>query len=103
MKRNAMKIVIAVLCLLALPHSAQAAVRSFSNPTQADAHLQACSTESAACGKAVADAFCKAEGFAESILFAREPLANGTGVVFTRIKCYAPGEVAEFPSNALIQ
>jgi hypothetical protein len=81
---------------------AVAATRSYSLPTQDGQAISACLANGSNCGKPAADAFCKKAGYAESILFAREPVSMAivldadeqcigeTCEAFTRIKCYSP-------------
>jgi hypothetical protein len=92
------------MALLASAAPANAAVKNYFTPQQNGARLSACLADNTTCGKAVADAFCKAEGFAESILFAREPVSEAkllgdealcSGAqceAFTRIKCFSAGD-----------
>ena len=94
----------AIITLLLAATPAQAAVKTYFSPQHDGARLSSCLADNNTCGKAVADAFCKKEGFAESILFAREPVSEArlmdgealcTGAqceAFTRIKCYTAAE-----------
>lgn len=100
-----MRRLVAILILTtATPAFADAAVRSFSLPTESGQAISACLSDGQSCGKPAADQFCKKEGFAESILFARERVTIAAALdgdrrcegetceAFTRIKCYTPGE-----------
>lgn len=81
---------------------ANATTRSFFTPAFDGVRLSSCLQDGRSCGKLAADAFCQKEGFAESILFAREQVTaartldgdglceGGTCQAFTRIKCYDP-------------
>jgi hypothetical protein len=92
-----------ILVLLATSSSANAAVRNYFTPRQDGVRLSSCLADNLTCGKSVADAFCKGEGFAESILFAREPVSEAMLLgekalcggaqceAFTRIKCFSAG------------
>jgi hypothetical protein len=99
-----MKKTILILVLLATTAPANAAVRNYFTPQQDGMRLSSCLAGNMTCGKAVADAFCKAEGYSESILFAREPVSEarllgdealcsgGNCEAFTRIKCFSAGD-----------
>ena len=94
-------LVFAMFALLAAS-SAHATTRSFFTPMAEGQRVGACLSDGTTCGKAVADQFCQKEGFAESILFARESaltarLLDSGGLcegescqAFKRIKCYQP-------------
>ncbi len=96
----------ALIVLLLAATETQAATRSYSFPSQSNERFGTCLADGTSCGKIAADAFCKKEGFAESILFAREPAASARildsdGVcegeaceAFKRIKCYMPVDAA---------
>ena len=98
-------IAFALFTLLATT-SAEAATRSYFTPMTEGQRVGACLADGTTCGKAVADQFCQREGFAESILFAREAAASvrilDSGSMcegescqaFKRIKCYQPLEQA---------
>jgi hypothetical protein len=85
---------------------AQAATRSYFAPAEDGQRIGTCLSDGTSCGKMAADAFCKKAGFAESILFAREPAVSvrildtgakcegATCEAFKRIKCYQPLEAA---------
>ncbi len=85
--------------------SAHATTRSYSFPEQ-NTRIGTCLADGTSCGKQAADAFCKKEGYAESILFAREPAATARILdsdamckgqaceAFKRIKCYMPAAAA---------
>jgi hypothetical protein len=102
--KSEMKTTIAMLALLATTMPSNAATRNYFTPQQDGMRLSSCLADNMTCGKAVADAFCKAEGFSESILFAREPVSEARmfgdealcsgapGEAFTRIKCFTDGE-----------
>jgi hypothetical protein len=95
-----------ILALLAVATPANAAVKTYFTPQQEGTRLWACLADQTTCGKAVADAFCQAQGFSESILFAREAVSEArllggetlcSGAqceAFTRIKCFTAGEQA---------
>lgn len=93
--------VIAAVFAIVAAAEANAAARSFSQPKANGAPISDCLADGVACGKAAADAFCKREGFNESIMFQREPAVfaqildseelcttSGACRAFTRIKCY---------------
>lgn len=98
---NDMKKTILVLALLATAAPAHAAVKNYFTPQQNGVRLSSCLADNMTCGKAVADAFCRGEGYAESILFSREAvneakllgeeaLCSGAQCeAFTRIKCFS--------------
>jgi hypothetical protein len=102
--KSEMKTAIAILALMATTMPSNAAVRNYFTPQQDGMRLSSCLADNLTCGKAVADAFCKAEGFSESILFAREFVSEarllgeealcsgGQCEAFTRIKCFVAGE-----------
>jgi hypothetical protein len=102
--RREMKKTILILALLSIAAPANAAVRNYFTPQHDGMRLSSCLADNTTCGKAVADAFCKAEGFAESILFAREPVSEARMLgeeaqcsgaqceAFTRIKCFSAGD-----------
>lgn len=95
-------LLVIVLCA-ATP--ANATTRSYSFPLVDGHRVSACLADGATCGKPVADAFCKEQGFAESVMFAREEVAEaraldvreapvtGPQAAFKRIKCYLPKDV----------
>ncbi len=95
---------ILAIVLLCLATPSHAAVKNFFTPQFQGGRLSSCLADNSTCGKPVADAFCKAEGFSESILFAREPISEaklldgealctgGSCEAFTRIKCFSGGE-----------
>jgi hypothetical protein len=97
-----MKHLALILIALSFAPQTHASTRSYSFPMQGDHRLSACLADGATCGKPVADAFCKTQGFAESIMFAREKVdaarpfdlpddkAAGPQDAFKRIKCYQP-------------
>jgi hypothetical protein len=85
-----LKLVVFLIALI-FSSDADAAVRSYSAPKQNGTPVATCLPDGQSCGKPAADQFCKAEGFSESILFAREKDTQ----VFTRIKCYRAEVVAE--------
>lgn len=101
MTSNEMQKTILILALLTIASPANAAVRSYFTPQQNGVRLSSCLADNTTCGKPVADAFCKAEGFSESILFAREPVSEAKLLgdealcsgeqceAFTRIKCFS--------------
>ena len=90
---------------MAFAAPAEAGVRNFFAPAIEGARLDACLTAEGQCGKPVADAYCKAQGFEAAVLFQREPVAasrrlgaggmceGGACTSFRQIKCYTPNEV----------
>jgi hypothetical protein len=94
-----------VLIALACATEAQASTRSYAFPMVDGHRVSACLSDGATCGKPAADAFCKTQGFAESLMFAREEVAEaraldvkeatatGPQEAFKRIKCYLPKDV----------
>lgn len=100
---TAMRCLIATLILIAATATAaDASVRSYSLPTADGRPVSDCLADGKSCGKPAADLFCKKEGYAEAILFAREPVTAASSIdgqrqcggpaceAFTRIKCYTP-------------
>lgn len=97
---------IAFFFMLLATTPVEAATRSYTTPMLDGHRLGACLSDGASCGKIAADAFCKKEGFAESILFARETVPSsrlvdtgqlcesGQCEAFKRIKCFQPQEQA---------
>jgi hypothetical protein len=97
---------LALILLLLATSEAQSATRSYSFPPESKARIGTCLADGTSCGKQAADAFCKKEGYAESILFAREKAMSvrvldsetkcegDTCEAFVRIKCYQPVEAA---------
>ncbi len=101
-----MRIPLLALALLLTATSAEASTRSYSSPKANGVVIGACLADGKSCGKMAADAFCKREGFSESILFAREAVTTarildsgdmcegGNCEAFKRIKCYLPKDEA---------
>lgn len=101
-----MRIPLLVFALLLTATAAEASTRSYFSPKANGVVIGACLADGTSCGKLAADAFCKKEGFAESILFAREPVTTArildSGAMcegaaceaFKRIKCYQPKDDA---------
>jgi hypothetical protein len=101
-----MRITLLAFVMLLTVTSAEASTRSYFSPKADGVVIGACLADGTSCGKMAADAFCKKEGFAESILFAREPVTTArildSGAMcegasceaFKRIKCYQPKEEA---------
>jgi len=100
-----MRRLIAILILTAATTaSAEASVRSFSQPMVSGSAVSDCLADGRSCGKPAADLFCKKEGYAEAILFARDRVARASALdgdrrcegesceAFTRIKCYSPAD-----------
>jgi hypothetical protein len=97
-----MRITLLAFVMLLTVTSAEASTRSYFSPKANGVVIGACLADGTSCGKMAADAFCKKEGFTESILFAREPVTTARildsgamceGVsceAFKRIKCYQP-------------
>jgi hypothetical protein len=96
---------IALFLFAAVP--AEAAVRNYFAPELDGARLDACLTGETSCGKPAADAFCKAQGFTEALIFQRETggvptkrldsgeICEGGGcTAFKQIKCFSPGDTA---------
>ena len=104
-----MKSLVTILALL-LATSAHATTRSYSF-SEPEHRIGTCLADGTSCGKLAADAFCKKQGFTESILFAREKtlsariLDSGTLCegdsceAFKRIKCYQPIEETATQAN----
>jgi hypothetical protein len=98
-----MKFYVAI-ALLCLTTNVEANTRSYSFP-QTEDRIGTCLADGTSCGKIVADAFCKQQGFAESILFAREKTTSVRVLdsearcegesceAFKKIKCFQPGDV----------
>lgn len=99
-----MRTVILAAFLVLAAIEANASTRSYFSPKADGVVIGACLADGTSCGKLAADAFCKKQGFAESILFAREAVASArildSGTMcegrsceaFKRIKCYLPRE-----------
>jgi hypothetical protein len=95
---------ISLFLLAAVP--AEAAVRNYFAPQWDGIRLDACLTAVSTCGKPAADAFCKAQGFTEALIFQRETgvstkrlhsgeLCEGDScTAFKQIKCFSPGDTA---------
>jgi hypothetical protein len=96
-------------------NTADAATRSYFTPMDEGQRIGACLSDGISCGKVAADAFCKSQGFSESILFAREPVmtarsidtgqlcAGETCQAFKRVKCFQSQEQAAQQPAAQIQ
>jgi hypothetical protein len=94
---------LAVVLVLLCASEVQATSRSYSF-VEPESRIGTCLADGTSCGKIAADAFCKKEGFAESILFAREKTMSARILdsegkcegeqceAFKRIKCYQPIE-----------
>lgn len=92
--------VIATVLAVAVPSLAEASVRNYFAPEWEGQRLDACLADARSCGKAVADAFCKSQGFETAILFQREPAQStrkldsvsmcegGSCLSFRQIKCH---------------
>ncbi len=97
-----MRIVVLAAFLVLGTIEANASTRSYFSPKANGVVIGACLADGTSCGKIAADAFCKKQGFAESILFAREAVTTArildSGLMcegasceaFKRIKCYQP-------------
>ena len=97
-------LIVAGFALALAATASQAGVRNFFAPQFEGALLDACLTPAGECGKPVADAFCKAQGFQTAILFqwqsaggqftrrlgSGESCENGACTTFRQIKCFAP-------------
>ncbi len=59
-----------------LAGSADAAVRSFFTPTLEGERLAFCASSGDRCGKPVADAWCRSNGYNDALLFQREAALN---------------------------
>ena len=95
------------IAVLILAPPADAGVRNYFAPVIDGARLDACLTAGGECGKPVADAFCKSQGFETSVLFQREPVPatqtrrlgsgdmceSGTCTSFKQIKCISTNAV----------
>lgn len=89
----------------------EAAVRNYFAPEWDGTRLDACLTAATTCGKPAADAFCKAQGFTEALIFQREAgsstkrlhsgeICEGDGcTAFKQIKCFSPGDTAAASQN----
>ncbi|MBL8790299.1 MAG: hypothetical protein JNM45_07360 [Rhizobiales bacterium] len=98
------RLIAALILTTASSLAAEASVRSYSLPTHSGNAVSDCLSDGRSCGKPAADLFCKKEGYAESILFARERVSTAAALdgksrcegdsceAFTRIKCYTPGD-----------
>lgn len=107
-----MRALLASLVLLTLIPDAQAAeVRNYFAPQLKGQRINACLSDGA-CGKAAADAFCKAEGYDEAMLFQRErsdsaraidsdELCDGNCTAFRQVKCYTVRSDLEAGGTAL--
>lgn len=100
------------IALLILSGSfAHAAVRNYFAPEVDGKRLDSCLAGKRDCGKPAADAFCKAQGFDNALIFQREAaaatrhLGNGASCAgdsctsFKQIKCYAPDGTAAAAQN----
>lgn len=97
-----MRAALFAVCLLLATTAAEASTRSYFSPKAEGQPIGACLADGQSCGKQAADAFCKKEGFTESILFARESVATARFLdsgglcegdnceAFKRIKCFQP-------------
>jgi hypothetical protein len=106
LKAKAMLKAIVIALALLGASQAQAATRSYFSPSDEGVRIGACLSGSAGCGKVAADAFCKKQGFTESILFARETVAStrlidtgqlcesGQCEALKRVKCFQAQEQA---------
>ncbi len=89
----------------------EAGVRNYFAPEWDGTRLDACLTAVSTCGKPAADAFCKAQGFTEALIFQRETgvstkrlhsgeICEGDGcTAFKQIKCFSPGDTAAAGQN----
>lgn len=94
-------LLLATFLAAALPSLAEASVRNYFAPEWQGHRLDACLADARSCGKQVADAFCKAQGFDTAILFQREPAQftrkldsvamceGGNCLSFRQIKCHS--------------
>ena len=107
-----MRALLASLVLLTLIPGARAAeVRNYFAP-QLDGHrINACLSDGA-CGKAAADAFCKAEGYDKAMLFQREKaesarlidsdrICDGDCTTFRQVKCFTERSDLQARNTAL--
>jgi hypothetical protein len=102
---------LAVTLFLLAASPAEAAVRNYFAPEWDGTRLDACLTIATTCGKPAADAFCKAQGFTEALIFQRESgvstkrlhsgeLCEGDScTAFKQIKCFSPGDTAAAGQN----
>ena len=101
------KTLAAALGILLLTSTAgEASVRNFFAPVVDGSRIDNCLSGKADCGKPAADAFCKAQGFTEALIFQRETgvstkrlhsgeLCEGDScTAFKQIKCFSPGDTA---------
>jgi hypothetical protein len=73
MRNEMLKIITATILLLVAATAAQATEASFGAPKWKGDRLDWCSNWSTGCGKATADAFCKATGFENATNFEQAP------------------------------
>jgi hypothetical protein len=97
---------LAITLFVLAASSAEAAVRNYFAPELDGARLDACLSGETTCGKPAADAFCKAQGFSEALIFQRETgvstkrldsgeiCEGGNCIAFKQIKCFSPGDTA---------
>ena len=107
-----MRPLLAALLLLTLVPAAQASeVRNYFTP-QLDGQRVAACLSGGACGKPAADAFCKAEGYDQAMLFQRErsnsarsldsdKLCDGDCTAFRQVKCYTERNDLQASKTAL--
>lgn len=107
-----MRALFAALLLTSLATQASAAeVRNFFAPRLAGERIGAC-LAGGACGKAAADAFCKAEGFDEAMIFQRErsqsarildsdKVCESDCTAFRQVKCFTVKGDLETANTAL--
>lgn len=100
--------------LLVLPNSADAAARTYSDPTYLGDQIHHCLANNTGCGKGAADAFCKIEGYQSALTFkleqdpahvmtarvidSGEVLHSPQALPFTSVKCWRPNDS---PSSVL--
>ena len=107
-----MRAFLAGLILLGIvPQASAAEVRNFFAPQIGGERIGAC-LEGGACGKAAADAFCKAEGYDHAMIFQRERASSarildsdrectGDCASFRQVKCFTAKSGLETAPKAL--
>ncbi len=83
--RQVVSFAAATLLLMSFAPGAEAGVRNYFSPVVEGARIDACMAEGV-CGKPVADAFCKAQGYDNALIFQREPFQS-TRVLDSGITC----------------
>jgi hypothetical protein len=89
---------IAAMLLMSLTAGAEAGVRNYFSPKLEGTRIDACMAEGG-CGKPVADAFCKTQGYDKALIFQREAFQStrvldsgetctASCTAFKQIKCF---------------